>query len=385
MLDIDFDAHNREVKEVWDAFNARTPVRVPVVVGVNPRYYIFTPWLNPRKITFQEYTENVDLMMETQLEFQHYMRHNMLQDAEMGMPKEAWPMLYVDLQNYYEAAWFGCQVRYHEGQVPDAVPILTDDRTRMLFDKGIPDPFTDGIMKRNVEYYEYMSNKIKDFTFMGLPVAAVMPAGVGTDGPFTVACNIRGATEVCMDIYENPDYVHELLTYITDATIARVKAWRDKLGWDQRPVNWGFADDSILLLSTEMYREFVLPHHKRLVSELAGEGPHSIHLCGDATRHFKTIRDELNVWGFDTGFPVDFAWLRRELGPDVAIYGGPTVQLLQQGTPEAVREASRAILESGIMEGGRFVLREANNLSPGTPEANMAAMYQAAKDFGRYD
>ena len=36
------------------------------------------------------------------------------------------------------------------------------------------------------------------------------------------------------------------------------------------------------------------------------------------------------------------------------------------------------------MTGGRFILREANNLPPCCPEANLAAMYQACLDFGRY-
>jgi hypothetical protein len=37
------------------------------------------------------------------------------------------------------------------------------------------------------------------------------------------------------------------------------------------------------------------------------------------------------------------------------------------------------------MEGGRFILKEANNLPPRCPEANLAAMYQAGLEFGRYE
>ena len=33
-------------------------------------------------------------------------------------------------------------------------------------------------------------------------------------------------------------------------------------------------------------------------------------------------------------------------------------------------------LASGIMEGGRFIPQEANNLPPRTPQANMAALYE---------
>jgi uroporphyrinogen-III decarboxylase len=42
----------------------------------------------------------------------------------------------------------------------------------------------------------------------------------------------------------------------------------------------------------------------------------------------------------------------------------------------------RRILQSGVLEGGRFLLREGNNLAPGTPLENTEAMYYAGREFG---
>ena len=145
-----------------------------------------------------------------------------------------------------------------------------------------------------------------------------------------------------------------------------------------------FADDSIQLISTDMYRRQVLPWHRLYLAQWSVAGPHAIHLCGDAARHFPTIRDELRVMSFDTGFPVDHGALRKALGPDVEILGGPEVALLLRGSPQDIYERTRGILQSGVMAGGRFVLREANNLPPGCPQANLEAMYRAALDFGWY-
>src|SRR5581483_2935932 len=36
---------------------------------------------------------------------------------------------------------------------------------------------------------------------------------------------------------------------------------------------------------------------------------------------------------------------------------------------------TRRILQSGVLEGGLFILREGNNLAPGTPLENIEAMY----------
>jgi uroporphyrinogen-III decarboxylase len=120
------------------------------------------------------------------------------------------------------------------------------------------------------------------------------------------------------------------------------------------------------------------------VEEFSDGGRIGVHLCGDASRFFRFLRDHLNVYSFDTGFPVDHGELRRELGPEVQISGGPTVMALRDGPLPAIRESVRRICESGLMEGGKFVLIAANNMAPLTPVEHVAAMYEAAKEFGRY-
>jgi uroporphyrinogen-III decarboxylase len=113
-------------------------------------------------------------------------------------------------------------------------------------------------------------------------------------------------------------------------------------------------------------------------------GRRSIHLCGDATRHFPVINKELGVTSFDSGFPVDFGKLRQAIGPAVEIKGGPPVMILREGTPAACARETRRILESGIMSGGRFILREGNNLPPCVPVANLEAVYAACQEYGQY-
>ncbi len=379
---IDFERHNEEIKAVWDAYHAREPIRVPVIVGVNPRVLLLNPELNPEGITFADCSRDPDLMAEVQMRTQSYVRHNMLQDAEMGPPKSGWN-IGIDMQNTYEAAWFGARVIYRDGQVPVTLPLLADDNKRMLFDRGLPDSFRDGAAAMNWRFYEHMTANKDSYVRDGQPVASVGLAGLGTDGPMTVAANLRGTTELCLDIYEDPDYAHQLLHFITKATVLRISAFREALGQEMRPKSWGFADDSIELLSVGTYREFILPCHKMLLGELAGDGPHGVHLCGSVDHLMPTLKAELNLNAWDAGFPVDYGCMRRELGPDFQIATGPTVPALLHGTPQQVTSEARRILESGITEGGRLILREANNLSPRTPVENVAAMYEAAKRYGK--
>ncbi|MFC1453144.1 uroporphyrinogen decarboxylase family protein, partial [Verrucomicrobiota bacterium] len=74
---------------------------------------------------------------------------------------------------------------------------------------------------------------------------------------------------------------------------------------------------------------------------------------------------------------MDHGALRRALGPDVEISGGVEAALLRDGTPEQCFDRARGILESGVKEGGRFILQEANNLPPCCPIENLQAVYAA--------
>ncbi len=379
------DQHNEEVRRVWEAYRVGRPIRVPVIFGVNTRYTMWLPEANPRGITFEQYFTDPQCMLERRIEHLHWIRHHVPQDAEMGLPEGGWDV-HVDFQNVYEAAWFGCEIRYYPDQVPDTVPMLQDDNKRMLFDRGIPDPFSDGLMRRNWDFYEHFQRQREaGWTMFGRPIASVTPCGLGTDGPMTVCCNLRGATEFLIDLVEDTEYALELLDYVTTATITRIRSYRRHLGLPEKAKPWGFADDSIELLSPHMYQELIYPFHKRLVEELAeDQAPISMHLCGDVQRHFVFLRDHLNVRSFDTGFPIDLGRARRELGVEVELRGGPSIALLHAGTPAQVRQEVIRILQSGVMEGGRFILREGNNLAPGTPLENLWTMYETAKAFGRY-
>jgi hypothetical protein len=249
------------------------------------------------------------------------------------------------------------------------------------------------MMARSLEYFEFMHEWAEGAEYDGFTVAPpTRIKGLGSDGIFTLACEMRGAVNVCTDIYENPRYVHDLLDYIADSVISRIRRLRSyfgrkwpELGQHVTPRNWGFGDDSIQLISTSTLKEFVLPRQKRLLHALAGDGPHSLHLCGDAMRHLPTLVTELNMGSFDTGFPMNFDWVRENVGADIEIVGGPDVMGIHAGPRESIVEETRRILvDTSIRQGGRFIAREANSVVPGTPIENVETVYDAVRRFGVY-
>jgi hypothetical protein len=388
----DFGRHNEEVAAVWQAYHEGRPRRVPVSVHGSIRNLLQNPALNTTGYTFEDFFTNPEAQIQCQLAYQAWYRNHVLCDREMGPPSNGWTLT-VDFQNSYDAGWFGCPLHYDANAVPDTVEILKEDKHK-LYEMDCPDPLRGGLIGRAVEFFEYMHERRRNLEFQGLPVhpPSTIP-GEGCDGPLDAAYKLRGAAELCLDMVTDPGYYHDLMGFITDSLIRRMKAirqWR----WERHPDSpdkgqfrrpgYCFADDAIVLLSLAQYREFVLPYHRRLAEEFSDGDPTSVHLCGDASRFFPLLRDELNVRSFDTGFPVDHGRLRRELGPEVQIYAGPPVMLVKEGPVAAIRDQVRAICQSGIMEGGKFVLIAANNMAPCTPVEHVAAMYEAAREFGRY-
>ncbi len=380
----DFTQHNEEARAVWDAYRAGKPIRVPVTLWADARFYLLDDAFNPGEaVSFQNYSEDALVMMEVQLRAAAWRALHIAPccDDVAGTPDRF--VVAVDQLRYFDAGFFGAPVEYREGQMPDTQPILTGDKKNMLFDRGLPHPLTGGVFAQSHRLNEVMAKQVQaGLTYLDRPV--VLDAfGLGTDGPFTVAQSLRG-TEIFTDFYTDPDYVRQLLDMIVEGTIARVLAHRRFFGLPEKSDGWGFADDAIQMLSTKMVREFVLPAHRKLKAALTTADRINIHLCGDATRHFKMLRDELGTYSFDTGFPIDFGKMRQVLGPEVEIQGGPRATLLVSGTPDEVAAEVRRILGTGIMEGGRFILREANDLAPCTPLANLQTMYATARQYGRY-
>jgi uroporphyrinogen decarboxylase len=378
----DYAQHNDEVRAVMDAYQQGHPTRVPVQFSMNSRMVLQDPELNTWGYTWQNYFENPDVRWTMELNFQKWVRMNVTQDAEMGLPKE-WSGIGVYYQNCDEAAWFGCPFYYPQDDMPFIEPILKEEK-RKLYDMAPPEPLKGGIMTTAIEHYQYLEEKRKHEDFEGRPVGKTWLFGAGTDGPLTVACNLRGASEVAQDFYEDPQYVHDLLGFITDNIIARMKQVIVFNGNTYPTQGWFFADDSIELISTPMYQEFVLPYHKKLLQTFSLGGPNGIHLCGRVQRHLKFLKDELNIKAYDLGFPTDMGKARTDLGEDVTLYGNIAPHLLKLGPAEAIRAQVKKVCESGVMKGGKFILHDGNNCAPNTPIQNFQAMYEAGKEFGKY-
>jgi uroporphyrinogen decarboxylase len=151
------------------------------------------------------------------------------------------------------------------------------------------------------------------------------------------------------------------------------------------------AGQNGLLFSPDFYRQHVKPRQKRLVSCIKSLTSAKIwyHTCGAC---FDLIPDLLDN-GIDILNPVqisaegmDPAVLKREFGKDLIFWGGgiDTQNVLPRGTPAEVREHVRKNVAT-FKVGGGFVFNSVHNIQADVPAENIAALFDAAYEFGFYD
>jgi len=375
-----------EKKQLWEDYAAGRPARVPLRWNLNPRIILLDPALNPEGWGFAEYYRDPFVTLRVQARFQEYLATTLSRtcDFQSQLPAE-WSFR-VDCQNIYDAAYFGATPQFEPGQVPATTPPYTLEQVDDFLARDFSQPLENPWIKERLQFHAALVRELKTFVYQGRS-GQVAPLLFGFDGPLTVATDLFG-TDLFLFLAMEPEKSQRLLQTIAQACLTRNQALARLFNHPVRTESAYLADDSIQLISPAMYEELVMPVHAfwydQSSTSTVANRRRSIHLCGDATRHFPLIAKHLGVSAFDTGFPVDHGALRRALGPAVEISGGPRVAILERGTPVACAAATRDILGSGIKTGRRFILQEANNLPPCVPLVNLAAVYETCLEYGSH-
>ncbi len=113
-------------------------------------------------------------------------------------------------------------------------------------------------------------------------------------GPFTLASHLRG-TEIFMDMFDEPEYVCDLIDYCSDFIIEEAKLYVEA-GMDIIAV----VDPLVSQISSDHFEEFLAKPYTKIFAEIKKMGAYnSFFVCGDATRNVesmcKTSPDSISV------------------------------------------------------------------------------------------
>jgi uroporphyrinogen-III decarboxylase len=93
--------------------------------------------------------------------------------------------------------------------------------------------------------------------------------------------------------------------------------------------------------------------------------------------------EDLQITSFDLfGYLVEPQIAAANLGGRMHLWGNISPMLMLKGTPAQVKQAALAALEALAPRGG-YRLGDGANVCPGTPIENLAALTEAAEEYGR--
>lgn len=128
-----------------------------------------------------------------------------------------------------------------------------------------------------------------------------------TQGPIDNA-ELAWGSDIFVAFYDSPDLVHQFLDLMTDHYIAFLSKWFKLYPPPKYNAHWGnmllgnvmLRDDSLMNLSPEIYRQFILKREERCLSSLGGG---AIHFCGRGSHVIEAMGKIRGLTGINLSQP----------------------------------------------------------------------------------
>ncbi len=192
---------------------------------------------------------------------------------------------------------------------------------------------------------------------------------------------MRGMEHILLDLVLYPQFVHDLLRGITDYILASMDILFSRFEFDGVALSDDYGSQSGLLMSPEMWREFLQPLLSEIYTKARVHGRTTFHhTCGDVTM---IIPDMIEL-GLDILHPIqpeamDPVAIKKEYGKALTLCGGvSTQQLLPYGTPDEVRAEVKRLKTLMGADGG-YILEPGITLQADVPVENLVALIDEAR------
>ncbi len=280
----------------------------------------------------------------------------------------------IDFDDASIAEAIGAKVIYRDEEpaiVDESEPFLKD--LRDVYDLEVPDILSSGRLNEWLEATRILKERIGDHVFI---------MGRADQGPFSIACLLRGTSQFMMDLLtEDKAVIDDVIEYCRKVSLAFAKAQKDA-GAHATSIGDSLAGPN--LISPQMYRDFALEPEKRLTREIQDYGiPFSIHICGDST----SIISDMGQTGariLEVDWKMDMGEARKAVPASTVLMGNvdPSHPLVF-GTPDQVDEAVRQMILK--TKGENIFISSGCAMGRNTPEENMRALVSAGRKYGRYE
>lgn len=191
-------------------------------------------------------------------------------------------------------------------------------------------------------------------------------------GPFTLAGELMGVSDLITNAVLDPDLVQRLVDFCLDYITPYAKAF---FAAGAKVV--AVLEPTAVMLSPALYETFSLRAFRQL-REALDKKPLILHICGN-TKHIVPAMGRSGAMGLSLDSNVSLPEMRKLVPPEVALIGNiHPVAIFLNGTPEQVRAATLA-LKKEMAQDPNFILSSGCDLPPKTPLANIEAFMTAAR------
>ena len=198
-------------------------------------------------------------------------------------------------------------------------------------------------------------------------------------GPWSFALELRGANEAMEDLYDDKQFLHDLMRFTTDTVIARCLAVLE-LG-----VVPFIGDPSagMSLISPVVYREHVLRFHQEIVEAVHDKGGLvSFHICGYIDPIFQDLID-LGIDGLSIDGPSSLEKLFNLGRGKTTIIGNVDPMLFVEGTPDQLEEEVKKCFDIAQGE-AKYVIGPGCQIPLQANLDNIRAFTQACHKYGAF-
>jgi hypothetical protein len=200
--------------------------------------------------------------------------------------------------------------------------------------------------------------------------------------PFDVfADSLRGTHGIVMDMYRQPDRLHEAMEFVLPQLLSGAVMMSDTADCPVIMMPLHKGDDTFM--SDKQFEEFYWPTFRRLLVGMVEEGLVPFPVAeGAYNRRLEVISDLPKgavIWMFDQ---TDMANAKRILGGTCCIAGNVPVSIAYTGTAKEMKDYCRKLIET-CAPGGGYILSGGCTFDMAKAE-NLRAMMDAVKEYGVY-
>ena len=199
-------------------------------------------------------------------------------------------------------------------------------------------------------------------------------------GPLTAGYMAMGFERFFARMLDDPPFVHALIDARTEWCIALYRSAL-RLGAEVLVLGDDAAHCGGPMISPTMWREFVLPYHRRIVESL--DVPLIWHSDGNiqSLLPFAVEAGFVGVHGLEPAAGMDLARVKQEFGMQTVLVGNIDVRVLCRGDLGAVRQEVRRCLAQGA-PGAGYMIATCNSIFKGMNPLAVAEMFRCEAEIG---